>query len=78
MVVRQEFEKISLTPITVELGEVELREAPSDSEINRLRRELADKGFELLDDRKMMMVEKVKNIIMLFSPTQGITIAMCN
>ncbi len=63
IVVKQEFEKINLTPINVQLGEVELKEGPSDSEINHLRHQLADKGFELLDDRKMMIVEKVKNII---------------
>jgi len=63
IVVKQEFEKINLTPINVQLGEVELKEGPSNSEINRLHNQLAGKGFELLDDRKMMMVEKVKNII---------------
>ncbi len=63
IVVKQEFEKINLTPINVQLGEVELKEGLSDSEIDRLRHQLADKGFELLDDRKMMIVEKVKNII---------------
>ncbi len=63
IVVKQEFEKINLTPINVQLGEVELKEDPSDLEINLLRHQLAGQGFELLDDRKMMIVEKVKNII---------------
>ncbi len=63
IVVKQEFEKLNLTPIKVQLGEVELEERPSDSKMNNLTRQLEDIGFELLDDRKMMMVEKVKNII---------------
>lgn len=63
LVVKQELEKMNLTPIHVQLGEVELKEELSDSQINHLRDQLADKGFELLDDRKTMIVEKVKNII---------------
>lgn len=63
MVVRQELEKMNLTPTHIQLGEVELKEDLSDIQISNLRDQLADKGFELLDDRKTMIVEKVKNII---------------
>lgn len=63
MVVRQELEKMNLTPVHIQLGEVELMEELSDLQINHLRDQLAGKGFELLDDRKTMIVEKVKNII---------------
>lgn len=63
MVVRQELEKMNLTPVHIQLGEVELKEDLSDTQINHLRDQLAGKDFELLDDRKTMIVEKVKNII---------------
>lgn len=63
MVVRQELERMNLIPNRIQLGEVELKEELSDLQINHLRDQLAEKGFELLDDRKTMIVEKVKNII---------------
>lgn len=63
LVVRQELEKMELTPIDIQLGEVELKEELSNFQINHLRDQLADMGFELLDDRKTMIIEKVKNII---------------
>lgn len=63
MVVRQELVKMNLTPTHIQLGEVEIEEDLSDIQINSLCVRLANKGFELLDDRKTMIVEKVKNII---------------
>ncbi len=62
-VVKQVFEKMHIIPVRVNLGEVELEENLSDIQLNTLRIQLADKGFELLDNRKTMIVEKVKNII---------------
>lgn len=63
MVVRQELARMNLIPNRIQLGEVELKEELSDLQSNYLRDQLAEKGFELLDDRKTMIVEKVKNII---------------
>lgn len=62
-VVRQELEKMNLFPTYVQLGEVGLKEEPSDEQLHYLGDHLAAKGFELLNDHKAMMVEKVKNII---------------
>lgn len=63
MVVSQELDKLDIQPVHVLLGEVELKEDLSNNQSNLLREQLANKGFELLDDRKMMIVEKVKNTI---------------
>lgn len=52
-----------IVPIRVQLGEVELEGNLSDNQISYLRNWLSENGFELLDDRKMVLVEKVKNLI---------------
>lgn len=63
MVVRQEFEKQGLQPASISLGEVELSEAPSTSTIERLEHNLNELGFEILDDSKKRIIEKIKQII---------------
>lgn len=63
MVVESELEKLGLHPVEVELGEVEIKE---DS-IDDLKKELVDRlqllGFEFLDDKKSITVEKIKTFI---------------
>jgi AraC family transcriptional regulator len=62
-VVKQVFDKMHITPVQVQLGEVELKENLSDKQISYLSSWLSENGFELLNDRKMVLVEKVKNLI---------------
>lgn len=62
-VVKQVFEKMQVLPVRIQLGEVELAESLSVKQMGYLRNRLSEKGFELLDDRKMVMVERVKNLI---------------
>lgn len=52
-----------LMPVSVQLGEVELEEDLSVTQISYLKSRLSENGFELLDDRKMVLVERVKNLI---------------
>ncbi len=47
----------------VQLGEVELTAEPSKSQLERLENDLTAAGFELLDDVKSQLVEKIKNVI---------------
>ncbi|MBJ2127017.1 AraC family transcriptional regulator [Flavobacterium sp. IB48] len=63
MVVKSEFEKLGLQPISVELGEVELQEEISDSKKEILLENLQVLGFDLLDDKKTKTVERIKNLI---------------
>ena len=64
MVVKSELIKFGLHPVTVELGEIELQE----EEINALQKlQLNEKlllyGFEIIDDKKSRLIEKIKNEI---------------
>jgi len=62
-VVRDELAKISLTPTRVELGEVEIEEILSVRQLGQIRTALHNSGFELLDERKSILTQRIKNII---------------
>ncbi|WP_333876046.1 helix-turn-helix domain-containing protein [Flavobacterium sp.] len=63
MVVTQELANHGLVPEQVQLGEVTFKESLSEEQLVLLKHRLAAHGFEVLDDRKAMIIEKVKNII---------------
>lgn len=63
MVVKSTLEKMGLHPIQVELGEIELQENDISSVKPQLKQELQSIGFELLDDKKVKTIEKIKNRI---------------
>ena len=63
MVVQAEFEKAGLHPLKVELGEVYIEEQPQASTLLLLNNSLQKLGFEIIDDRKGRIIEKIKNSI---------------
>lgn len=63
MVVKTILEKLGLHPVQVELGEVDLQENDISSVKEQLKRELLSLGFDLLDDKKTKIIEKIKNRI---------------
>ncbi len=63
MAVRQQLEAVGLAYKNVQLGQVEISADPGSEQLNQLRNRLKDLGFELLDDKKSQIVEKIKNAI---------------
>lgn len=63
MVVKSELEKLGIHHTKVELGEVEIKENLSAAKLNELNESLKKSGLELMDDKKSMLIEKIKNII---------------
>lgn len=63
LVVQSELEKFGLHPTTIELGEVEIKESISTEHQEKLNDMLKTFGFELIDDKKARVVEKIKNAI---------------
>lgn len=63
MVVRQQLDAAGLDYKHVQLGQVELDKEATAAQLQLLREQLEQNGFELLDDKKAKMVEKIKNII---------------
>jgi len=63
MAVKSELEKLGLHHTRVELGETEIMEDLSAEELDNLNISLKMIGLELLDDKKNILVEKIKAII---------------
>ena len=61
--VRQQLDSLGMAFKNIQLGEVELAQEPTAKQINDLRDSLMKTGFELLDDKKAALVEKIKNTI---------------
>lgn len=62
-VVKSELEKMGLHAISVQLGEVLLSEDFKEDEKERLSKSLHGLGFELLDDKTSITIERIKNLI---------------
>ncbi len=63
MVVQSELEKAGIQFLAVDLGEIELSKEPTDPQLEKLDTGLKHHGFELIDDKKSRMIEKIKNNI---------------
>jgi AraC-like DNA-binding protein len=47
----------------IRLGEVELIKDPGKNKLEQFSADLKKSGFELLDDQKMQLIEKIKNLL---------------
>lgn len=63
MVVKAELETLGLHYATVELGEVDLLENISVEQHDQFKAALIKSGLELMDDKKSVLIQKIKNII---------------
>jgi len=63
MAVKEELKKLGLHFIMVDLGEVEIMENLSDEQREQLKIVLSNEGFELMDDKKAVLIDKIKNAI---------------
>lgn len=63
MVVKEELKKLGLHYVIVELGMVEMLEDIQQDMRDQLKINLLKSGLELLDDKKAILIEKIKNVI---------------
>ena len=63
MVVKDELKKLGLHFVLVDLGEVEVMETLDSDQLDELRKALLVSGLELMDDKKAVLIEKIKIII---------------
>ena len=61
--VAAEIKLVGLTQQSVELGEIVIYESPSDEQIKLLKFRLEKIGFELLDDPRRQIIERIKTCI---------------
>ena len=62
-VVKEELEKLGLTVLKIDLGEVQLKNHLNKEEIISVKKRLEENGFELLEDKKKKIIEQIKTII---------------
>lgn len=61
--VRQELNKLGLHFVIVDLGEVEVMESLSNEQYDLLKIGLEEQGLELMEDKKAILIEKIKTVI---------------
>ncbi|MDB5140911.1 MAG: AraC family transcriptional regulator [Mucilaginibacter sp.] len=64
MMVQEELKKLGLNYVVVELGMVDVLEDISPISREKLKVSLLRSGLELLDDKKSILIEKIKNVIL--------------
>ena len=63
MEAKEELKKLGLHFIFLDLGEVDVMEELSAEVREQLKTALVNIGLELMDDKKAMLIEKIKNVI---------------
>lgn len=63
MVVQNELDKLGLSVKSIKLGEVVLSNEPEPEKKRKLEEALLGLGFEMIDDKKSKIIEKIKNTI---------------
>ncbi len=61
--VRSLLDSLQIKYASVQLGEVSLSEKPSELQLSQLRERLMAMGFELLDDNRTRLIEKIKTLV---------------
>ena len=63
MIVKSELDNLGLHYGVVELGEVNIKDNITPEQRDILKKALLASGLELMDDKKAIMIEKIKNVI---------------
>jgi AraC-like DNA-binding protein len=63
MMVKEELNKLGLRYVVIDLGMVEILEDITQEQREQLKHNLLRSGLELLDDKKSILIEKIKNVI---------------
>lgn len=63
MVVKEELIKLGLHPECIDLGVIDIRDTITPAQHDTLKINLLRSGLELLDDKKSILIEKIKAVI---------------
>ena len=63
MVVKDELRKLGISYANISLGQVELAEEISRTQLEKFRTALKQSGLELMDDKKSVLIEKIKDVV---------------
>lgn len=63
MMVKEELKKLGLKYVVIDLGVVEILEDITQEQREQLKKNLLRSGLELLDDKKSILIDKIKNVV---------------
>lgn len=63
MLVMSELDKLGLQYLKVDLGEVKIKGNITSAQRDQLKTALLKSGLELMDDKKAILIERIKNVI---------------
>ena len=63
MLVKEELKKLGLHFVVVDLGEVDIMETLTFYQRSQLKEALLESGLELMDDKRAVLIEKIKTVI---------------
>ena len=63
LVIENELNKLGLEAIDIKLGEIKLKNNITTDDRNALENVLEPLGFQVIDDKKSRIIEKIKNVI---------------
>jgi AraC-like DNA-binding protein len=63
MMVRAELDKLCILYGNIDLGEIEIKQVLSQEELTSLGNALLRSGLELMDNKKSILIERIKNVV---------------
>ena len=63
VVVKEALEELDISPVKVELGEIETKENVTDDDKLKLNKKLKKVGLELLEKKQGVLIEKIRKVI---------------
>ncbi len=63
MIVKEELKKLGIQYVAIDLGVVDLPAGITKEQHEKLRRNLLKSGLELMEDKKNILIEKIKSVI---------------
>ena len=63
LMVKEELKKLGIKYVVIDLGVVEILEDISPEQHDQLKQNLLKSGLELLDDKRSILIERIKNVI---------------
>ena len=68
MAVKAVLDDLGLHYRSLELGEIDIKEDLTDHQMDILRKRLLDFSLEMIDDKKAIIIEKIKNVVTTYLP----------
>jgi len=63
LVVKEALEELGLSPVKIDLGEIETKEDVTDDEKKKLNTKIKKVGLELLEKKQGVLIEKIRKVI---------------